>query len=68
MNKEITTQDLVDLFVEICPEINISEEEIEKIRKNMFEDGTSFDTVRGFMLHKVFVAAITELYDKMIMI
>jgi hypothetical protein len=70
MNGDITKQDLIDLFIKICPEVQITEEQIETFRENIFEDGTSFDTARDFLLHKAFLAAIDETilqYNKEIM-
>lgn len=64
MNKEITKQDIIDIFAQTCPEVNMSEEEIKNIGEKIFEPGTPYNTVRGFMLHKVFVTAISELYNK----
>ena len=63
MNKEITKQDVIELFTKVCPEVYISEAEIKSIQENAFETGTSYETVRDFIIHKAFVEAVAQLYE-----
>lgn len=64
MNKEIIKQDLIGLFAKLCPEVEITEKEINSIKDVVFEKGTSYEYARNFVLNKAFASAITEIYRK----
>ena len=64
MNKEITKQDLIGLFAKLCPKVEITEEEINSIKDVVFENGTSYEHARNFVLNEAFATVITEIYRK----
>ena len=61
MNKGITKEDIIQLFPHVCPEIHISEEDIQGVADTAFNG--NYTIARGFVLRKAFITAINELYQ-----
>lgn len=61
MNKGITKEDIIQLFPRVCPEIHISEEDIQGLADTVFNG--NYMIARDFVLHKAFMSAINELYQ-----
>lgn len=61
MNNGITKEDIIQLFPHVCPEIHISEEDIQGVADTAFNG--NYTIARGFVLCKSFITAINELYQ-----
>lgn len=61
MNKGITKEDIIQLFPHVCPEIHISEEDIQGVADTAFNG--NYTIARGFVLRKAFITAMNELYQ-----
>ena len=59
MNKGITKEDIIQLFPHVCPEIHISEEDIQGVADTAFNG--NYTIARDFVLRKAFMEAINEL-------
>ena len=60
MNEGITKEDIVQLFPRVCPEIHISEEDIQDVANTVFNG--NYMIARDFVLRKAFMSVINELY------
>ena len=61
MNNGITKEDIIQLFPHVCPEIHISEEDIQDVANTVFNG--NYMIARDFMLHNAFIRVINELYQ-----
>lgn len=61
MNEGITKEDIIQLFPHVCPEIHISEEDIQGLADTVFNG--NYMIARDFVLHNAFMSAINELYQ-----
>lgn len=60
MNNGITKEDIIRLFPHVCPEIHISEEDIQDVANTVFNG--NYTIARDFVLRKAFMSTINELY------
>ena len=61
MNEGITKEDIIQLFPRVCPEIHISEEDIQGVANTLFNG--NYMIARDFVLRKAFITTINELYQ-----
>ena len=61
MNNGITKEDIIQLFPHVCPEIHISEEDIQGLADTAFNG--NYMLARDFVLHESFITAIHEIYQ-----
>lgn len=61
MNKGITKEDIIQLFPHVCPEIHISEEDIQGVANASFNG--NYMIARDCVLRNTFIKIINELYQ-----